>query len=283
MASRFLITVSVAAALVWTTPALGAGNSSVAALQVALRAHGVYDGTVDGVADDETAAAVRALQRRAGLPVDGIAGPQTRAALGARGAPELGARPLEDGAVGWDVAALQFELAWHGFPAGPFDGRFGPRTDGALRRFQRWAGVTPDARLTPATLAALRSPLPRLPLTLAAPVDVPATDGFGARGDRFHAGVDFPAPVGHPVVAAAGGRVAYAAWLPGGWGYLVSIAHPNGVRTLYAHLSRIDVRLGDRVRTGTRVGLVGSSGAATGPHLHLEARLRGAAVDPFPA
>jgi murein DD-endopeptidase MepM/ murein hydrolase activator NlpD len=71
--------------------------------------------------------------------------------------------------------------------------------------------------------------------------------------------------------------------MPGGWGYLVSIAHGNGVRTMYAHLSRIDVRVGARVGAGHQIGLVGSTGHSTGPHLHFEVRVRGAAVDPLPA
>jgi murein DD-endopeptidase MepM/ murein hydrolase activator NlpD len=77
--------------------------------------------------------------------------------------------------------------------------------------------------------------------------------------------------------------VTFAGWSAGGWGYLVAIAHSNGVRTLYAHLSRVSVRVGQRVAAGQRVGRVGASGYATGPHLHFEVRLRGAAVDPLPA
>ena len=69
----------------------------------------------------------------------------------------------------------------------------------------------------------------------------------------------------------------------GGWGKLVAIAHGNGVRTLYAHLSQVHVRLGDRVGAGFQIGLVGSTGASTGPHLHFEVRVRGAAVDPLTA
>ena len=108
-------------------------------------------------------------------------------------------------------------------------------------------------------------------------------DGFGPRGLRFHAGLDMPAPSGTGVAAVAPGRVAYAGWRAGGWGRLVVVAHRAGVRSLYAHLSRIDVRLGERVETGFQLGLVGATGDATGPHLHFEVRVRGAAVDPLPA
>jgi murein DD-endopeptidase MepM/ murein hydrolase activator NlpD len=66
-----------------------------------------------------------------------------------------------------------------------------------------------------------------------------------------------------------------------GWGKLVVVRHSNGVRTWYAHLSTITVRKGAWVSTGTRVGRVGTSGEASGPHLHFEVRLRNAAVDPL--
>jgi murein DD-endopeptidase MepM/ murein hydrolase activator NlpD len=69
----------------------------------------------------------------------------------------------------------------------------------------------------------------------------------------------------------------------GSFGNAVVVRHERGVRTLYAHLSRIDVGLLERVSTGTRLGLVGSTGRSTGPHLHFEVRVRGAAVDPLRA
>jgi murein DD-endopeptidase MepM/ murein hydrolase activator NlpD len=83
------------------------------------------------------------------------------------------------------------------------------------------------------------------------------------------------------VTAAGSGRVTFAGWSAGGWGYLVTIAHGAGVRTMYSHLSRIGVRVGQQVAAGQRIGRMGASGKATGPHLHFEVRLRGAAVDPL--
>jgi murein DD-endopeptidase MepM/ murein hydrolase activator NlpD len=270
--------------IVQTGPAhAAAGTSGVAALQVALRAQHLYTGPIDGRNGPATTEALRALQRRAGIPADGVVRPATRVALGRYGAPRLGRRVVVRDMVGWDVAELQFLLARHGFPSGPFDGHLSLRTETALRRFQAWTGIAADGRAGPGTIAALRRPAPTSPIPLAHPVPFAPTDLFGPRGDRFHAGIDYPAPRGTPVTAAAGGRVTSAGWSAGGWGRLVTITHGSGIRTLYAHLSRVDVRVGERVQRGAPLGLVGASGAATGPHLHFEVHLRGAAVDPLPA
>ena len=223
------------------------------------------------------------FQRRVGLPADGVVGPKTRRALGRYGRHLLGSRPLTRGNVGWDVAALQFMLAWHGFPSATFDGGLGVRTETALRRFQRWSGLPVDGVAGPATFAALRKAPARCPLSLAWPVQAPVGDGFGPRGARFHAGVDLLADRGTDVQAAAPGRVTFAGYAFGGWGQLVVVAHDDGVRTMYAHLSVVGVRLGETVSTGSVLGQVGATGDATGPHLHFEVRVRGAAVDPLSA
>jgi peptidoglycan hydrolase-like protein with peptidoglycan-binding domain len=281
LAAAVILTLVVALAAPAAADALGRPN--VAALQVKLRARGLYHGTIDGIAGPRTHAAVRRLQRRAHLVVDGIAGPQTRRALGRYARHRYGARMLASGKTGWDVAALQFALATHGFPSGTFDGGFGPRTDAALRRFQRFAHLLADGVAGPATYRALRRRPAHSPVSFRRPVRAAVGDRFGPRGNRFHSGVDFTASYGASVRAARGGRVAFAGWNPGGYGYLVTLRHGRGVRTMYGHLSRIFVRRGQRIAGGRRLGRVGASGHAFGPHLHFEVRVRRAAVNPLPA
>jgi murein DD-endopeptidase MepM/ murein hydrolase activator NlpD len=279
-----LAAVTVFAFLAFAPGAFAAGDPEIAALQVGLRQKGLYGGTVDGVLGQSTAAAVRRLQRRARLSVDGVPGPRTRRALGRFGVSSpLGRRTLHVGARGWDVAALQFALAWHGFPSGSLDGHFGSSTQRALRKFQRWAGLLVDGWAGGAVVAALRAPLPTCPILLRPPVAGRHTDVFGPRGNRFHTGLDYPGATGTPVAAAGSGVVTFAGLSAGGWGNLVVVDHGGGTRTLYAHLSRVSVRVGRRVSAGERVGRMGSTGRATGPHLHFEVRLRGAAVDPLGA
>jgi murein DD-endopeptidase MepM/ murein hydrolase activator NlpD len=263
--------------------ASGTGNPNVAALQVGLRTHHLFAGTVDGVLGPNTEQALIRFQRRKGLSPDGVLGARTRKAFGRYGRRgPLGKRDLAIGCRGWDVAALQFALAWHGFPSATIDGVLGAHTDTALRKFQLWAGLDADGTAGPATIAALRRPVPRSPIRLLQPVAGAIGDGFGPRGNRFHAGIDIPAAKGVPVGAAAAGRVVFAA-VGDGFGKLVVLDNGNGVRTRYAHLSRITVRVGGYVKARETVGLVGSTGEATGPHLHFEVLVRGANVDPLSA
>jgi murein DD-endopeptidase MepM/ murein hydrolase activator NlpD len=91
---------------------------------------------------------------------------------------------------------------------------------------------------------------------------------FGG-GYEFHSGIDIAAPQGSKVLATADGVVVFAGWY-GDYGKTVIIRHPSGYLTLYAHLSHIDVKEGQRVKAGDVVGRVGSTGRSTGPHLHYE-------------
>lgn len=97
---------------------------------------------------------------------------------------------------------------------------------------------------------------------------------------RNHDGVDIAAPQGTGIFVAAEGSVIRTGYDAAGYGRFVEIRHPNGMSTLYAHLSRVDVASGDRVAGGERIGLVGSTGRSTGPHLHFEVRRGDRQVNP---
>ena len=111
------------------------------------------------------------------------------------------------------------------------------------------------------------------------------TSGFGMRTDPFtglpqrHAGVDYSAPIGNPVIATADGRVTYAG-KRGAYGKFVELDHGNGIATSFAHLSEIHVKVGQKVKRGHVIAAVGNSGRSTGPHVHYEVRIKGIAVDP---
>ncbi|TYQ31946.1 peptidoglycan DD-metalloendopeptidase family protein [Pseudanabaena sp. UWO310] len=122
-----------------------------------------------------------------------------------------------------------------------------------------------------------------LPITGAA-----ISSGFGWRvhpitGERkLHKGVDFAAPSGTPIFAAADGVVSDAGWTDGGYGNIVELQHNNGAVTLYAHTNRVYVAKGQVVRKGQAIAEVGSTGFSTGPHLHFEVQPDGkTAVDPM--
>jgi murein DD-endopeptidase MepM/ murein hydrolase activator NlpD len=138
----------------------------------------------------------------------------------------------------------------------------------------------------------VRGQVERLTRTLSAvPIRKPMTgelewtSGFGMRQDPFvrgpamHTGLDIRADTGEPARATAAGTVTMAGW-NGGYGKMVEVDHGNGFATRYAHLSAIDVEVGQTIRIGQIVGRVGSTGRSTGPHLHYETRVDGDAVDP---
>ena len=165
--------------------------------------------------------------------------------------------------------------------------------DRIVDRFVRWETGMRDA-LHAATdrIAALAAKLPAMSPDLAILTTQPIPDtlssGYGWRDDpirhtwKFHGGTDFKADPGTPVGAAGDGVVVFAA-RQGGYGNVIYIDHGGGVVTLYGHLRRIEVKQGDSVMAGQRIGQVGSTGRATGPHLHFEVRLDNRPVDPVTA
>ncbi|MDO9499074.1 M23 family metallopeptidase [Falsiroseomonas sp.] len=152
------------------------------------------------------------------------------------------------------------------------------------RMLEIWRHAGPDGNVAwyRADGRPLRSGFLRTPLDGAR-----LTSGFGMRRhpilgySRRHAGLDFAAPTGTPIFAAADGVVA-SARSERGYGRTVRLRHPGGVETVYAHMSRFTrgLKAGDRVRQGAVIGAVGSTGMSTGPHLHYEIRIAGVPQNP---
>ena len=145
----------VAAALALAGHAAAAGSSSIAALQVALRAHGQYPAAVDGVDGPLTRTGLATFQKRAGLPPSGRVEHATRSALGPLGRPLLGRRELGVGAIGWDVSSLEFRLVPYGLSPSAVDGRFTTETATALARLQARRGLPADGIAGKQTFRAL--------------------------------------------------------------------------------------------------------------------------------
>jgi murein DD-endopeptidase MepM/ murein hydrolase activator NlpD len=128
---------------------------------------------------------------------------------------------------------------------------------------------------------------------IAVPSDKPVKmarfeSAFGERNDPFtggrarHMGIDLSGPNGTPIYATADGTIAEAGWNSGGYGNLIKVDHGRGVETRYAHLSKIAIAAGQRVKRGQLIGYMGSTGRSTGSHLHYEVRIEGRAVNPVP-
>jgi murein DD-endopeptidase MepM/ murein hydrolase activator NlpD len=160
-------------------------------------------------------------------------------------------------------------------------------------RFVRWElGIRDLFHGVTDRLIAFADRLPRvipdLRILTTQPIPDTLSSGYGWRDDpirhtwKFHSGTDFKADPGTPVGAAGDGVVVFAG-RQGGYGNVIYIDHGGGVVTLYGHLRRIEVKKDAPVAAGERIGQVGSTGRATGPHLHFEVRLDGRPVDPVTA
>ncbi len=169
-----------------------------------------------------------------------------------------------------------------------------------VERMVRWQhgirdlaqGVTDRISRFGAALGRASLMIPDLSVLTTEPVSASATrgesSGFGWRDDpihhhaKYHAGADFRAPHGTPVMAAGDGIVVFCG-RQGGYGNVIYVDHGGGVITRYGHLRRIETTKDAAIVAGQRIGQVGSTGRATGPHLHFEIRLDGRAVDPITA
>ena len=160
---------------------------------------------------------------------------------------------------------------------------------GPLEKLVTSADGTIDPRferlgLSIARMAALERGLAGIPQVTPARKDM-ISSGFGYRRDPFtrrgamHKGLDFKGAIGTPIRAASTGRVSFVGW-KGGYGKTVEITHGNGLMTRYAHMSRFETKVGQRVEAGDTIGAIGNTGRSTGPHLHFEVRINNRAVNP---
>ncbi len=190
-------------------------------------------------------------------------------------APDLGYRQIAQferalGSAGVDVARLFAQLGHQPAEGGPFVPP--PKANAPVNTFD------------PEKLAAIRGLAKVLPI--AAPLAQyrigspfgPRLDPFNGK-DAFHTGIDMDAPYNSPVYATAPGTVIYAGYL-GEYGKTVEIDHGFGIDTLYAHLHRYFVAVGQEVAAQAEIGLVGTTGRSTGPHVHYEVRVNGQPQDP---
>src|SRR5438093_1420683 len=156
---------------------------------------------------------------------------------------------------------------------------------GPLARSRRWLPPRSASRATTRSSGRRTARWWRCALPLRWPVRGPVKSEYGLRHSPWngawerHPGIDIGSPPGTPVTSPAPGRVV-AASSQGGYGKHVTLAHGNGVKSRYAHLKQLDVKLGQRIEKGQVIGLVGSTGRSTGPHLHYEVLVEGKRVDP---
>ena len=273
---------------------LGSHGDAVAEIQ---RQLGV---PVDGIFGPITQAAVNDFQARNGLDVDGVVGPVTWTALFG-----LEQAAAAAGATDGNVAVIVRERGGgegddqaSGLGGGPAENLGEPEplglADGGTGGGDRTAGDGPTGTEdTPGANRPADAPRTRPvatpapgngacgPLRLTSPVKGTVTSGFGPRWGRNHDGLDIAAPTGTPIRAAECGIVSFAG-VQSGYGNMVCVKHSSRFETCYAHMTNYAVSAGQRVNQGQVIGYVGCTGNCTGPHLHFETRIDGAARDPRP-
>ncbi|MEI6161662.1 MAG: M23 family metallopeptidase [Roseococcus sp.] len=243
------------------------------------------------------------MRRRAALALPALLLARPAAAVEWRGTPAQGALLIGQGARGQRLAldGQPVRVSPEGFFALGFGRDHGPSATLSVDGTPRWIMVArrewdvqhitglPPAQVTPDAAALERIRVERERLAAARGVDSARVDfapGFawpahgrisGVFGSQRvlngqprqpHYGLDVAGPVGTPILAAAGGRVTLAAEFHF-FGKLIVLDHGHGVNTLYAHLSAMDLREGEDVRQGQRIGAMGATGRVTGPHLHF--------------
>jgi murein DD-endopeptidase MepM/ murein hydrolase activator NlpD len=283
---------------------LGSRGDAVAEIQ---RQLGV---PVDGIFGPVTQAAVTDFQAHNGLDVDGVVGPvtwtalfgleQAAAAAGARDGSvavivrERGAADNADGTSGIGGGDAPDSVDGDaGAPGGGPSESLGLAGDGGTGGDGTAGGDPNGADDTPSANVPTDAPRTRPvstpspgngacgPLRLTSPVKGTVTSGFGPRWGRNHDGLDIAAPSGTPIRAAECGIVSFAG-VQSGYGNMVCVKHSSRFETCYAHMTNYAVSQGQRVDQGEVIGYVGCTGNCTGPHLHFETRIDGAARDPRP-
>jgi murein DD-endopeptidase MepM/ murein hydrolase activator NlpD len=188
------------------------------------------------------------------------------------------------GARSGGLAQFERVLASAGIDVAHLFAQYGVRTGKGGPFIPAPRGQYPDTTLSPEKLAALHSLVKALPVS-APLVSYEIGSPFGVRGDpvngraAYHTGLDFRAPYMSPVHATAPGVVSYSGYRDD-YGKVVEIDHGNGIATRYAHLHRATVSVGQRVAAQTQIGFLGSTGRATGPHVHYEVLVNGEPQDP---
>ena len=186
--------------------------------------------------------------------------------------------------TGLDIDAMLLAMSQHGDSSG-LGGPLIPALTGRPLNEAMWAEAS-DIVVLIDRAAALRDIANELPIGMPVRDSYRLSSGFGTRTDPFtgrvarHYGLDFAAPHGTPIHTTAPGRVVMAGWR-GAYGYMVEIEHEFGLTTRYAHLSAVLVEDGDQVEYGDEVGLMGSTGRSSGPHLHYEVRVAGGPRNPI--
>jgi len=268
---------------------LGSRGDAVAEIQ---RQLGV---SADGLFGPLTHAAVIDFQARNGLDVDGIVGPATWTALFGleQAAAAAGAR---DGSVAVILRERADAIGSGVGPSGADGGRDDDVDTGNGADMVGVGGDAPASTGSPGGDPAggdgfaprtrpVSTPAPGDgacgPLRLSDPVSGTVTSGFGPRWGRNHDGLDIAAATGTPIRAAECGIVSFAG-VQSGYGNMVCVEHSSRFETCYAHMTRYSVSQGQRVEQGQVIGYVGCTGSCTGPHLHFETRVDGAARDPRP-
>jgi LysM repeat protein len=248
----------------------GMQGSDILSLQQALVEIG-YDLALDGVFGSETESLIKDLQDALGLPSDGLVGKKTRE----------------------NLDHLQASIVSHTVQQGENLTKLANRYDTTVRNISTYNGLhNPDRILPGQVLYILTDSVPALAflpgrrVNMEWPVQGSISSGYGYRihpvlkTQHFHGGIDIVAAEGTKIKAAASGRVV-SVGNRGNYGLAVVLEHAGGVTTWYGHASKVLVRLGENVKQGQTIALVGRSGLVTGPHLDFRIKIGDQTMDPL--